>query len=831
MKKTLSLVLVLCMVFSFFGFAGAAFKDDADIQYKEAVGVMTGIGAINGMGDNTFAPKGDITRAQAAKLVAYAILSADVAKMLPAKASSFTDVDANFAWAIPSIEYLVDKGVINGRGDGTFDPNGKVTAFEMGKMLLVANGFGKNGEYTGNSWALNVAIDARKNGIFDNTKAADLSAPATREEAALYAFNGINYSAAGTTVKYNVVKNNAVISTWDSFIEAYLVADKTEGATVETVKVATGSIGSNVYGLKKTTSSQNDAGYAGYYWDTAASIKAGTHITEFVITDTVVGTFGAGTTYKALATALGVTATSTKTIQYYGNGVAEGSAVEAKTLLNDTTNVIPAGVTVTLAVDTDGNYKALATIEYLAKVKSVTALTGTDKGLDSVVFTVFSKGVEYDVTLGAAAKIANGTYKKDAMYIVVPHGDHSNAAKFLSIKAVETVDGKVTGQGAGYVRVDGNKLYLGVAPKAVDGLNYTDVFTFFLDSTGAVAGYAKKTTVASTDYLYLMNIAADFTAANPIFGGNTVDTAVIKAQVAFPDGKVELVDLGVFAPAAGAAVTSYYKTNGTVGAITADGAVAGVAAGAFYGYKVTDGKYTLTDVSGATTGTLTFAKNNASITGIDNKYATSATEVTVITYNTVTKTLSTTNYKGIANFPSKTFTNVSYMASFNSSNSAIIESVFMFESTTPVTTSNFAVYVKQGEQYDVNKYYQGFYVNGEYVEYKVDAGITVGSAADNTLEAGKAYTLTLDATNKATAATYVAYATTAAKVTAVDATYLMTNGAPVYFAEGAVCFNIDANHKGEADKIEIGDTVVYILGSGANSGKIVAAFITVDVND
>ncbi len=69
LNKTLALVLALVMVLGMFGVASAAdFTDDETIQYKEAVGVMTGIEAINGMGDGTFQPKSTATRAQVAQI-------------------------------------------------------------------------------------------------------------------------------------------------------------------------------------------------------------------------------------------------------------------------------------------------------------------------------------------------------------------------------------------------------------------------------------------------------------------------------------------------------------------------------------------------------------------------------------------------------------------------------------------------------------------------------------------------------------------------------------------------------------------------------------------
>jgi len=201
LKRTLSLVLALVMVLGLFGgismtASASEFTDDEEVQYKEAVDVMTGIGAIAGMGDGTFKPKDTITRAQAAKLVAYTVLGKAAAERLPAGVTSrFTDVDSNYAWAAPSIEYLVDKGVINGMGDGTFHPGEPINGFAIGKMLLCALGYGAKGEYTGTGWDLQVAIDGAKanSAIFRGRAddAAPLSQNATREEVALYCFNAI----------------------------------------------------------------------------------------------------------------------------------------------------------------------------------------------------------------------------------------------------------------------------------------------------------------------------------------------------------------------------------------------------------------------------------------------------------------------------------------------------------------------------------------------------------------------------------------------------------------------------------------------------------------
>ena len=72
------------------------------------------------------------------------------------------------------------------------DTNGLGTGTEIAKMMLVCAGYGAKGEFTGAGWDLNVMVTANKAGIFaDVDKTVDMTKAATREEAMLYAFNGL----------------------------------------------------------------------------------------------------------------------------------------------------------------------------------------------------------------------------------------------------------------------------------------------------------------------------------------------------------------------------------------------------------------------------------------------------------------------------------------------------------------------------------------------------------------------------------------------------------------------------------------------------------------
>lgn len=79
--------------------------------------------------------------------------------------SDFSDVPASF-WASKYIAFGVETGYINGRGDGTFDPDGQLTGYEWAKMLLCALGYDtKVEQFVGNSWAINVAKYALRSDI------------------------------------------------------------------------------------------------------------------------------------------------------------------------------------------------------------------------------------------------------------------------------------------------------------------------------------------------------------------------------------------------------------------------------------------------------------------------------------------------------------------------------------------------------------------------------------------------------------------------------------------------------------------------------------------
>ena len=241
LKKTLSLLLAVALVLSLTVVGASAaytgnkvdtLKDAADVgaDYSEAVGVMVGLGIIEGYDDGTLRPETTYTREQAAKIIAYMQLGPKDADSLRCTKAPFTDVAAD-RWSAGYIAYCVEQGIIDGMGDGTFQPEAQLTGYQWAKMLLCAVGYGRNDEYVGNSWSLNTAKDALDKGIFDGDLDGADHVVLTRQQAILYAFN--------TLTSVGVVVYSPSLG---DYILRY--TDFADRATME------GTLGEKVYGLK-----------------------------------------------------------------------------------------------------------------------------------------------------------------------------------------------------------------------------------------------------------------------------------------------------------------------------------------------------------------------------------------------------------------------------------------------------------------------------------------------------------------------------------------------------------------------------------------------------
>lgn len=193
LKKFLALILAFMMAFSLMVTVNAAnitaTFDDADSvndAFTEAVDVLNGMKVFEGYADKTFKPRNSITRAEVATIV-YRLATGDAEgnqAHLYKDYKLFSDVKST-DWFAGYVNYCANAEWIKGYDGQRFGPNDKVTGYQAAAMILRAVGYGKNNEFSGPGWQVQVANTTRYKGLLVNvdktTYANTLNQPATRE--------------------------------------------------------------------------------------------------------------------------------------------------------------------------------------------------------------------------------------------------------------------------------------------------------------------------------------------------------------------------------------------------------------------------------------------------------------------------------------------------------------------------------------------------------------------------------------------------------------------------------------------------------------------------
>ena len=202
MKKSLSIIIMVMVLLSLIpavaadteesssdmGTAGISrYTDEEQIQNREAVAVLTGLGVINGMEDASFQPQSTLTRAQTAKLISVFVNHGNLPDTPAFSGMVFTDVPADH-WASGCILFGTEQGYINGMGDGTFLPEGNVTASQMASILTKIIGYVP--EDVNSLWPDCVMSTAEQAGLFAGIEKKAEEA-LDREEAAQMMFNAL----------------------------------------------------------------------------------------------------------------------------------------------------------------------------------------------------------------------------------------------------------------------------------------------------------------------------------------------------------------------------------------------------------------------------------------------------------------------------------------------------------------------------------------------------------------------------------------------------------------------------------------------------------------
>ena len=587
LKKILALVLSLMMVLSVMVTASAADYSDADeIQYTEAVDLMSALGILKGA-DGKFDPNGTLTREQAAKIIAFIKLGVDTdAYLATLTTDRFADVTNN--WAMKYVAYCSNEGIIDGGKDADgvlkFDPKGTLTGYQFGKMVL--NALGIDGEYANNpNWTLEVAKNLNLYGLKEGMETIVLSAKITREQAAQLAFNAMKKDFTGTTTGKWLVKQVSGASNYDGALDGEKFASRLEAITTVKAMYSAATLNTD-FTVVEETSSENSI--LATTWKTTPGTKtdefgrksatwviskdltgaaedsvvvASTEAPKYTFTATAaIGVDSADKLNAGLNTALGLTKDTEKVKYTYvknaslylinGVNVAEGTWDGYSVKVGDQVEVyLKAGSKTDIA-------KVVITRETVEK--ATVADKAETKGDNAGKYKVTLAGVDFYA--------AEGEYVNNAFYLVTT-GMVAGKKVIASAELAKSVTGKVTAKGAGYVRLGAEK-YTFVTDVTIPAVGATKVF--YLNSAGNVALVTDPdgAAPAAENVVYVVAVYALSVAAVPAdkdeFGDVVPNTGSpartdLYAQVVDMEGKSATYLIGTLADGADTATQNAYS--------------------------------------------------------------------------------------------------------------------------------------------------------------------------------------------------------------------------------------------------------------------------------
>ena len=549
MKKLLALVLALVMSMSLVTISNAAFKDADKIDYKEAVDVMNAVGVFIGDEKGNFNAKENLTREQAAKIIAYLELDSKAADALVGGAT-FTDV-ASTRWSAGFVGYCAQAGIVSGVGDSKFDPAGQLTALQFGKMLLVELGYdAKAAGMVGADWAINTSKLMAKAKLMDGIDGS-VNQVLTREKAAQMCLNALE----APTVEYdtkgsNIIVNGAEIN-FGASEPSYVTNTIAKEQTISSEKLTnnggyTIELGEKLYKNLKKISTTDDFGRPATKW-TWKSESVGTYADAADLSYTKA--VKAGDIYKDLNLSDTVAA---KNVTVWVNGeqvsaasldIKKGSETKIGAKLYDAKNGTNGnGVLTEVFYDDVADTMVITQIvTYIGEVAKTVKATDkrdayvviTAKTGDNNAYTMpkDSKGIK-----ASPLEFETDETFADDTYVLYTYSFKAEAVK--SLAAAEKVEGYVTKTINSASDLDKNngmtisgteyKMSLATAGEALGNVSVKNDYTVYLDQYGYIIYVEQVQELGS----YALVLA---TANKGSFIGN-------KAQLLLTDGTVKFVD-------------------------------------------------------------------------------------------------------------------------------------------------------------------------------------------------------------------------------------------------------------------------------------------------
>ena len=466
-KKVLALVLAIATLLSFATVASAKtadFADAKDVKNVEAVDVLSYINVLEGYpADKSFKPAKNITREEAAKIIAiFANKSTDISSLYTS-ANPFADMKGR--WGESYVAYGYRAGIIAGKNATSFVPKANVKGTEFLKMVLVVLGYDQNKEgLVGSSWAVNTLELAKVKGLMKGLDNFDANAALTRDQAAQIMLNALK----AEKVVYGQTITNLV---WNTKLGYWTLGNTTTAAAA--VYVSPNGAQNNYahellakdFGLK-VEDSYDKWGRPAHTWS-----KGTNTIGQYL--EAADASYYTAVTECQIATDLALTAD--KTFPVYVNGKLLTNKYEVQRL--DTVSTIGAQGRQTYVYDDD---RIVMIDTFLAKVTAV-----KDAAYDAAGHLKANSRIDlvvYDGTeLGQAIAQENGStnygYVKGDYVLINAYTNATN-----SVKASGLVDGsyfEILGKSESFEGAQ-TVVWYNANKHTVSGTDYNDALKFIL---------------------------------------------------------------------------------------------------------------------------------------------------------------------------------------------------------------------------------------------------------------------------------------------------------------------------------------------------------------
>ena len=476
-KKVLALVLAIATLLSFATVASAKtadFADAKDVKNTEAVDVLSYIKVLEGYpADNTFKPAKNITREEAAKIIAiFANKSTDISSLYTS-ANPFADMKGR--WGESYVAYGYRAGIIAGKNATSFVPKANVKGTEFLKMVLVVLGYDQNKEgLVGSSWAVNTLELAKAKKLLAGLgKDFDPNAALTRDQAAQIMLNALK----AEKVVYGQTITNL---TWNAKTGYWMTTNTAANAVYVSPNGAVNNYEHKLLAADfnlTLTETQDKWGRPTHTWN-----KGTAAIGEYVDSDKLVKSYYTAVTECDIANDVGF-----KTEKIYPIFVNGQTPVKYNVQATDTVAKLGAQGRLTEVYED----RIVMIDTFLAKVDNVTAATfdaaGHLKTPATITLAVYDS--DTDVTTPAAPKtvvLTNGstnyTYAKGDYVLVNSYTTGATVTGSGSVIATATTGAyaEIAGKAESFEGAQ-TVIWFNAGKHTVDGTAYDDAAEFHLN--------------------------------------------------------------------------------------------------------------------------------------------------------------------------------------------------------------------------------------------------------------------------------------------------------------------------------------------------------------